>query len=566
MRRLYRRLALLYLVSALLFVLIFGVLLYLRGRKENEEYLSQLLESVDHNLEEATREYEETVERLGEEYVTHARETAYILENDPKAAEPSALEAFRELLGVGAVSLLGTDGKILVSTEEELVGTREEEQVMVGLLTSPGDKGTVVQVDEPDFWEQPAYFYVAVPVESPRFAAVRLDGDMEQLGLSSGAQRVQEVLRQATTEYDTSIFAAGKARGLVIGITENNRQDIQIRTLREGRELLDYLEGLPLGEVLAMEINGAYQSTVLKERHDMYLAAFTGMDRVASDVFATFGAGLSAMAVISGVTILMVRMFIRRYLLDHFRQVEEGIYEVLRSGRGSGAGDSQIPELKPLMETISRLEREYVDKSEGMIQMEDALLTARKEAQYDRLTGLYNRNGFERRVEEFLEQGDRQGMLILFDLDNFKRVNDGEGHPAGDRLLIRFARCLCGVFRREDVIGRLGGDEFAVLIQGPLSREMIEERFRIFFEELHAALGDSYEKYQVSASAGAVAVDGSLREYEELCRCADTALYIAKYLGKDRYYINEKKIACMRRECIGCRADCPRSQILKGKE
>ena len=305
MRRLYRRLALLYFVSSLLFVLIFGVLLYLRGRKENEEY------------------------------VTHAWETAYILENDSKAAEPSALEALRELLGVGAVSLLGTDGKILVSTEEELVGTREEEQVMAGLLTSSGDEGAVVQVDEPDFWERPAYFYVAVPVESPRFAAVRLDGDMEQLGLSSGAQRVQEVLRQATTEYDTSIFAAGKARGLVIGITENNRQDIQIRTLQEGRELLDYLEGLPLGEALTMEINGAYQSTVLKERHDMYLAAFTGMDRVASDVFATFGAGLSAMAVISGITILMVRMFIRRYLLDHFRQVEEGIYEVLRSGRGS---------------------------------------------------------------------------------------------------------------------------------------------------------------------------------------------------------------------------------------
>ena len=67
MRRLYRRLAFLYFVSALLFVLIFGILLYLRGRKENEEYLSQLLESVDHNLEEATREYEETVERLGED-------------------------------------------------------------------------------------------------------------------------------------------------------------------------------------------------------------------------------------------------------------------------------------------------------------------------------------------------------------------------------------------------------------------------------------------------------------------------------------------------------------------
>ncbi len=215
MRRLYRRLALLYFVSALLFVLIFGVLLYLRGRKENEEY------------------------------VTHAWETAYILENDPKAAEPSALEALRELLGVGAVSLLGTDGKILVSTEEELVGTREEEQVMAGLLTSSGDEGAVVQVDEPDFWERPAYFYVAVPVESPRFAAVRLDGDMEQLGLSSGAQRVQEVLRQATTEYDTSIFAAGKAGGWSSGSRKTTGRTLRSAPCGKGGNCWIILKACP---------------------------------------------------------------------------------------------------------------------------------------------------------------------------------------------------------------------------------------------------------------------------------------------------------------------------------
>ena len=54
--------------------------------------------------------------------------------------------------------MLGTDGKILVSTKEKLVGTREEEQVMAELLTLSGDEGAVVQVDEPDFWEQPACF------------------------------------------------------------------------------------------------------------------------------------------------------------------------------------------------------------------------------------------------------------------------------------------------------------------------------------------------------------------------------------------------------------------------
>ena len=67
-------------------------------------------------------------------------------------------------------------------------------------------------------------------------------------------------------------------------------------------------------------------------------------------------------------------------------------------------------------------------------------------------------------------------------------------------------------------------------------------------------------------SIGAVPIDGSIRDYKKLYQCADTALYISKYLGKDRFYINKKMIACMRRECISCRADCPRSRILDGKE
>ena len=66
-------------------------------------------------------------------------------------------------------------------------------------------------------------------------------------------------------------------------------------------------------------------------------------------------------------------------------------------------------------------------------------------------------------------------------------------------------------------------------------------------------------------AAGAVLADDTVREYEDLYACADTALYIAKDLGKARYYINDKKIRCMRRECIGCREDCPRSRILKGE-
>ena len=549
MRKLYQRLILIYLVSALLFIVIFAASLYLRGQNENGHYLYQLLGAVDSNLDDAELEYEKTADRLAEDYMIHARETAYLLARDERTAEETALEALRELMDVGAISLIDPSGVITVSTDEALEGKKEDEGVMEEL--ERGDP-EVIRIDEPDFWDRPAYFYVAVPVSGGRFGAVRIDGDLSQPGLTSGAERVKKILRQATTDYDTSILAAGKARGLIIGITENNRQDIEIEDVDEGKDMVAFMDALPKGEPVMLRINGEWQSVVVRERHDMYLAAFTAMDQVAADMLATLVIGLCAVAVISAATVVMIRFFIRKYLFDHFRQLQDGITGVLRGERKIMENESEIPELKPLLETIFRLEREYSDK--------------RTEADRDRLTGLYNRNGFEHIAEGFLMREGAEGALILFDLDNFKLVNDMEGHPAGDRLLQCFAACLTETFRRDDVAARLGGDEFIILVRSPVNAAVLEEKFRELSRKVHTAFGKYYAKYSVSASAGAVLADGDMRDYRSLYKCADTALYIAKYMGKDRFYINEEKIMCMRRECIGCREDCPRSMIMKEKE
>lgn len=549
MRKLYQRLILIYLVSALLFIVIFAASLYLRGQNENGHYLYQLLGAVDSNLDDAELEYEKTADRLAEDYMIHARETAYLLARDERTAEETALEALRELMDVGSISLIDPSGVITVSTDEALEGKKEDEGIMEEL--ERGDP-EVIRIDEPDFWDRPAYFYVAVPVSGGRFGAVRIDGDLSQPGLTSGAERVKKILRQATTDYDTSILAAGKARGLIIGITENNRQDIEIEDVDEGKDMVAFMDALPKGEPVMLRINGEWQSVVVRERHDMYLAAFTAMDQVAADMLATLVIGLCAVAVISAATVVMIRFFIRKYLFDHFRQLQDGITGVLRGERKIMENESEIPELKPLLETIFRLEREYSDK--------------RTEADRDRLTGLYNRNGFEHIAEGFLMREGAEGALILFDLDNFKLVNDMEGHPAGDRLLQCFAACLTETFRRDDVAARLGGDEFIILVRSPVNAAVLEEKFRELSRKVHTAFGKYYAKYSVSASAGAVLADGDMRDYRSLYKCADTALYIAKYMGKDRFYINEEKIMCMRRECIGCREDCPCSMIMKEKE
>ena len=310
-------------------------------------------------------------------------------------------------------------------------------------------------------------------------------------------------------------------------------------------------------------MNGAWQSAVVRDLEEMYLVAFTGMDRIAGNVLLSFWLGLAVIGTVSVLTVLIVRHHLKKYLFRHFEQIREGIYGVIRGERDLKEDDSEIPELKPLMEMIFQLEQQYVEKSRGIDRMENQLSEARTEAEYDRLTGLYNRNGFERRAAEFLRQDHPRGVLILLDLDNFKQINDCEGHPEGDRVLRRFAGCLSETFRQGDVTGRIGGDEFVVLIPNSMQRGILEEKFVILLEEIRRALGEWYEKYRVSASIGAVLVDGTVRDYKKLYRCADTALYISKYLGKDCFYINEKMIDCMRRECIGCRTDCPRSSILR---
>ena len=563
MKRLYKRLAATFLFSALLSVVIFAVSLYWRGIKENGRSLDQLLVSVESNFERANREYNEKIEHLREDYLSRVRAVEYIVSHDGQMIDRSGLEILKSLMETGDISLIDSSGRIFLSTSETLQDSQEESSVLEALEQAPEGEKIAVRIDQADFRKHPEYFYAVSGSESEQFSAVRVDADLSRAGLVSGKELVGSILRQATTEYETSIFAVGKERGKVFGITENNSQKISIRNVKEGEEMLDYLSGIPKERPVLLYVNGAWQSAVVRDLEEMYLVAFTGMDRIAGNVLLSFWLGLAVIGTVSVLTVLIVRHHLKKYLFRHFEQIREGIYGVIRGERDLKEDDSEIPELKPLMEMIFQLEQQYVEKSRGIDRMENQLSEARTEAEYDRLTGLYNRNGFERRAAEFLRQDHPRGVLILLDLDNFKQINDCEGHPEGDRVLRRFAGCLSGTFRQGDVTGRIGGDEFVVLIPNSMQRGILEEKFVILLEEIRRTLGEWYEKYRVSASIGAVLVDGTVRDYKKLYRCADTALYISKYLGKDCFYINEKMIDCMRRECIGCRTDCPRSSILR---
>lgn len=162
----------------------------------------------------------------------------------------------------------------------------------------------------------------------------------------------------------------------------------------------------------------------------------------------------------------------------------------------------------------------------------------RAESQYfkemaskDSMTGLLNKATTEKRIRSVLRENVGEShALLLFDIDDFKEINDALGHQSGDEAIMKTAALLRGVFSMNDIVGRIGGDEFAVLYKNPKNRGAVEKQAQevlLSFERLGVSL-----KKPVSCSIGVAFSGKDSSDYEELFKMADDALYQSKKLGK----------------------------------
>ena len=159
---------------------------------------------------------------------------------------------------------------------------------------------------------------------------------------------------------------------------------------------------------------------------------------------------------------------------------------------------------------------------------------ARKLAETDGLTGLYNQRYFQetlRREVTRAHRYQRKLTLIVFDLDDFKSINDQVGHLAGDRVLAQAADRLREAVRSVDVACRIGGDEFAVIMAESAATDG-EQLFRRVHNSMRGtALGPDEQRLRLSGGiAELLHGDTPASLFER----ADAALYRAKELGKDR--------------------------------
>jgi len=160
-------------------------------------------------------------------------------------------------------------------------------------------------------------------------------------------------------------------------------------------------------------------------------------------------------------------------------------------------------------------------------------------AEHDDLTGLVNRRVFESTLVDFLDltsKRDSTATLCFIDLDQFKLVNDGGGHEAGDQLLKNIADTFSRLLGDDALVARLGGDEFGVILQTGINPAL--EQINHLIRHISSTPFDwKQRKYTIGASAGLVAIDESCSDMSELMSRADTACYMAKNAGRNQAQI-----------------------------
>lgn len=161
----------------------------------------------------------------------------------------------------------------------------------------------------------------------------------------------------------------------------------------------------------------------------------------------------------------------------------------------------------------------------------------------DKMTGLWNRDFCERKITSFLSSPDSKGTLLIIDIDNFKTVNDSNGHDCGDRVLKEFSAALKHSFRSTDVIGRIGGDEFLTYLPDCIDYEIIRRHINIFLAAISKINSSNDEEIPiVGASVGVALYPDNGCNFKEIFKHADEALYLSKQNGKNQYAFYEEVI------------------------
>lgn len=227
-------------------------------------------------------------------------------------------------------------------------------------------------------------------------------------------------------------------------------------------------------------------------------------------------------------------------MFDREQDVIDKANELLASDLSSA--DEWRGHYRTLLASYDRLVRQF----ERLLKMSDCveadLIAARRiadfHATHDHLTGIFNRGAILGILEKEIVRSIREKnplVVIMLDLDRFKKINDEHGHLAGDAVLREVSARIPRGLRPYDSVGRYGGEEFVVICPGcgRSAAAAVGERIRALFDGKPVETAES--PIDVTISLGVVAMrEGEGVTVDTLIRCADEALYRAKNSGRNR--------------------------------
>lgn len=200
---------------------------------------------------------------------------------------------------------------------------------------------------------------------------------------------------------------------------------------------------------------------------------------------------------------------------------------------------SIVQDTKKMVEKNQELELQLVNSSKQVTELRKNLDNVKKEAMTDGLTGLSNRKAFDKAIRDHVEEAENLGIpliLMMLDIDHFKKFNDTYGHQVGDQVLRLVARTLTDNVKGRDTAARYGGEEFAILLPettlaggikvADVLRKSVETK-----EVINKTSNETLGRITLSVGVAEYRPGESISEFIER---ADAALYSAKNGGRNR--------------------------------
>lgn len=186
------------------------------------------------------------------------------------------------------------------------------------------------------------------------------------------------------------------------------------------------------------------------------------------------------------------------------------------------------------------------DESRKVVKVAARMLSIHKEklatellriqAERDSLTGVYNHSTYEELCKDIIRKNSDGVLYLMVDIDNFKQVNDAQGHHAGDSIIMQVGNVLSVVVKNQGIAGRIGGDEFSVCLTNIWDKETAIN----ICSRIKEALKTTTEGVDFTVSIGVARSGGRICTFEELFFEAEEALYFAKENGKNQVVFSEE--------------------------